>query len=398
MPERPLGPLDELERQVGLGDDTWRRLAATPDDHVVFPRLIALMKLLAQVDRPPSTGRAAVRAGLAVRDERGVLHVGFPEFVDSWRHLLIEGYERGRILSGGIVLGVLKNQHRRQIRRELKVIAVELMGGGADVRGLTADAVPVVAYALLVNALPTSVEPGSPEAIERVNDLLLSAADDIPDLPASELSPVFMDLFRLAVVLGEAQRYASQLSIVGLSLQEAPVRTRTSRRRIATALAAAGGAAAALLAGFVIGSAGSGGKPAAASKVTVTNTHVVTHRVVVPRTTTVVQVKHVPRTTTVEQTTTVPGAAVPGASATTTVTVATTVRSAPADPRPRREEGRARSVCRRDQRRSSDGSARRRGLQPVLRVREARQSGDPGGRARRCGEDDVDHEADRFDR
>ena len=74
--------------------------------------------------------------------------------------------------------------------------------------GLTTDVVPAVAYALLIGRLP-SIEDGSPEAAERVNDVFLSVSHDSAGLPPEASSPLFLDLFKLAVALGDAEEIRS---------------------------------------------------------------------------------------------------------------------------------------------------------------------------------------------
>jgi hypothetical protein len=50
---------------------------------------------------------------------------------------------------------------------------------------------------------------------ETVNDLILATAGEVAKMPAEE-RPVFVGLFRLAVLLGEAQTYADRLALVPL--------------------------------------------------------------------------------------------------------------------------------------------------------------------------------------
>ena len=199
------------------------------------------------------------------------------------------------------------------------MIAVEAMSHGVNISGLTADTVPLVAYALLVGRIPAAGDPGSAEAEEFRNNLLLGVAGDAAALPAVELAPVFLDLVRLAAVLGEAQRYAEELSLTSLSFDEAPPRAMLGGYTVGVVVAVGGAALAALLIGFVLGAAG-GHKSARGKTTTVIHTRVVTHTRVVPRTTIVTRTKSIPHTTTVTR----------DVPQVTTVTLTTTVHAAPA--------------------------------------------------------------------
>ena len=200
---------------------------------------------------------------LVLRGDGNAVRVEVPREVRRWSPSLLDGYEQSAVLPGKLILGVLRNQHRRhQIKRELKQLAVDAMSAGADVRDLTRDAVPVIAYALLLERLPTTVVPGSAEAWEQVNDLLLQVSSESADPAGVEASPLFVDLFKLSVTLGEAQRYANQLSLTTLQLGGSGGDARVSRRSIITGLALFScGAVAAALAGFALGAAGNGGSP-----------------------------------------------------------------------------------------------------------------------------------------
>jgi hypothetical protein len=354
MPEPPVAPAS-MPKPVANGGEV---AAATVEEppaasrpqrldeaavHVLFGRITALLQLLAQEDDPPC-GRVALAE---LGDDPATLSAGLSRVAERWGRALLEGYEAAWALPGTVILGVLRNQHRQQIRRELKQIAVDSLARGVNVAGVAADAVPVVAYALLLDRLPTGIESGSPEAAERTNDLLLGVLGGMAAPLDTEASQLFIDLFGLTVALGEAQRYADQLGVAGLSVGRQPSGRRLARR---TAFRAAAAVCAAVLlgvAGFALGAADGGRKATAgaptvtqrAHPVTVTRERVVTRpgkvvtrpgRVVtlpgkvVTRpgkvvTTTVIRTKHVPPTV-VDHTKTVADVS--------TVTVTTTAPSA----------------------------------------------------------------------
>jgi hypothetical protein len=367
-PAEDQGPLATSELERGLlaraatsltrdgvvpGAAAPRPAGVSADGHLLFARLATLLTILARDDAPEGIAPAALRE-LVVREDSGVVHVALPAAVGSYWSLLLAGYDRARVLPGKLVFGVLRRQHQRQIRRELKQIAVDSLSSGTDVRALTMDAVPAVAYALLIGRLPTSIEDGSPEAVERVNDLFLSVSHDSAALPPAASSPVFLDLFKLAVALGEAERYAAQLALVGLqgggeAVQQSRPSPSPSRRRLGVALALGAGALVAALVGFAIGMADTQAGPAKRAALaretttiartdTVTRTETIT-RTADPRTSIPAQATHVahhktltgkgsvPEVTTVTVTT--PAAAANLPASTVTVTTAAKAAKAP---------------------------------------------------------------------
>jgi hypothetical protein len=264
-------------------------------------------------------GSSALQALHAESDDQEP-RLALQDTIERWSDILVDGYGRGRAFRGSLILGVFRSRHRRQITRELKRTAVELMSGGAEVGGVVADPVPLVAYALLIESLPVSVEPASPEGVERINNLLLETNRAFHDLP-EETAPLLADVFVLAVILGEAERYTDQLGLLGLRLGDETGPTRSRRKKYLIALAAAAGAAATLISGYTLGSSGGSGH-ASTARVTVTRnigkTRTVHDAVRVVRTRTV------PVTTTVVKKVVAPGASTKGHGATTTVRVVRT--------------------------------------------------------------------------
>jgi hypothetical protein len=163
----------------------------------------------------PSDGVAVFRR-LAIADGDGHLRIEIGQFFDSWSRLLVESYERSCALFANVSTGVPTDQ-RRDVECALKAIAVDLMATGADVRGLTSDAIPLLAYAVFNERLPISPSTTSFDTAEQINNLLLSVADEVSAIPI-RTRPILIGLFRLSVLLGEAQAYADQLSLTSLAL------------------------------------------------------------------------------------------------------------------------------------------------------------------------------------
>src|SRR5262249_55509802 len=134
----------------------------------------------------------------------------------AWRRPLRGGYERGYTSYAEVSTAGLRDA-RLQIERTLKSIAATLILAGAQVRGLSDDAAPPVACALLHGEILVGVEVArSPLWEERANDALIAVADWVADIPAASRAP-FTDLYRLAFVLGVAQCYAEQLGLMSLA-------------------------------------------------------------------------------------------------------------------------------------------------------------------------------------
>jgi hypothetical protein len=104
-----------------------------------------------------------------------------------------------------------------QIERQVKSVAVELITAGAQVRGLAVDAVPLIAFCLLHREIPIGMDTAeSPVSHDQMNDAVIAIADDIAAMPEASRG-AFIDLYRLSVLLGVAQRYAEELSLTTLA-------------------------------------------------------------------------------------------------------------------------------------------------------------------------------------
>jgi hypothetical protein len=162
--------------------------------------------------------RRLTRRSGAGEQDRPAIRAAF----DSWAPELIDGYERSRSIFRSLGVGPIAND-RQQILRALKSLAVELLTRGGEIRDLQNDAVPLVAYGLLTEAIPAVPDANSPATTEKTNDLLLRKADELSLVP-TEARPPLVALFRLAVLLGEADCYGEQLALVQLSLDAPPRR------------------------------------------------------------------------------------------------------------------------------------------------------------------------------
>jgi hypothetical protein len=82
---------------------------------------------------------------------------------------------------------------------------------------VTTDAVPLIAFCLLHGEIPLGVAATTSTAPdEMIDNSLLAIADTVAAMPEST-RPVFIDLYRLSVLLGISQRYAEQLSLTSPS-------------------------------------------------------------------------------------------------------------------------------------------------------------------------------------
>jgi hypothetical protein len=310
--------------------------AATPRTRVQPPgtievqlssRLLRLLDLLLDPGQP-APKRAATLRTLARADSTTAAPIELPTLVRSWLPLLLRGYEEGVRLSEAVPLGVVKHRHEQQIEAELRNTAAELISTGADPRGLTADAVPLIAYSLLIETLPTTIDAGSTEAADKFNILLLGMPEAVASIP-TEQRRLFIELLKLAVVLGEAQAFADQLSLNRLSLDQERPSTGTSSYMVGIGLLVVGVAVIGLLLGLAIGKAQSPARAGAHAR-TVTQTETVsqTRTIVHNETTTVTsprvassQSGHSSGTRTVTVTVTPPAAVTPADTVTVTRTV-----------------------------------------------------------------------------
>src|SRR5262249_31998435 len=116
---------------------------------------------------------------LATTDSDGFLRVEIPASLQSRSNALLDGFEQSRLLF--VAAGSRKK--KPALGQELKVLAVELVASGAEVRNVTEDPIPLVAYGLFVGRLSFDVaSPG--EVAESLDDIMLSFADESAQVPS----------------------------------------------------------------------------------------------------------------------------------------------------------------------------------------------------------------------
>ena len=136
--------------------------------------------------------------------------------VRDWGASLVAASEQGRSAAATLALAPLID-HRSRLERELKKAAMHLVAAGAEVAGLSDDAVPLVAYALLAGILPAGPRAENEELEDKLIDAMLGVADTSATLPADQRL-VFVSYHRLAFLLGLAEGYAERLSLSKLSV------------------------------------------------------------------------------------------------------------------------------------------------------------------------------------
>ena len=188
---------------------------AQQDGAKMLERFVAFLQLQWNDGREPPESLAVFQSFVRAQSD-GRLQVDIAEPFKLWSLRIIAFYDRSRGIFADVGTQTLRNE-QRTIERILKSVAVALMTSGAEVRGLTTDAVPLVAYSLFNGKLPVPPDADTPLTAERVNNLLLSAADEVAAMPV-DARHLFLGLLELAVLIGEAQVYAEHLSLTSLSL------------------------------------------------------------------------------------------------------------------------------------------------------------------------------------
>jgi hypothetical protein len=178
-------------------------------------RLESLLLLLRRNPDGASQAHEALTA-FVVADRNGDEAFDLREPYLQWRHLLDRAYDRAYRMYGDLAHVALAPA-RTQIERQVKSVAVELITTGAQVRGLAIDAVPLIAFCLLHREIPIGMDTvDSPVSQDQMNDAVIAIADDIAAMPEAGRG-TFIDLYRLSVLLGVAQRYAEELSLTTLA-------------------------------------------------------------------------------------------------------------------------------------------------------------------------------------
>jgi hypothetical protein len=220
-------------------------------------RLLTLLQLLFEPGHPPPR-RVATLNELAFADRKDGL-VELQPLVREWAPHLIQGYDQGRRGARPVPLGMVKRRHVQLIERELRDTAAQLRAEGVDPGSLTSDPVPLVAYSMITESIPVAREPGSSEPDDTLTLLVLNLADELGSLPRGRRR-AFVELFKLAVVLGEAAACAEQLALHHPPPEEPrPLATpTTSIARMVLLVAAV--PCAGLLIGLAIGKIGTHGR------------------------------------------------------------------------------------------------------------------------------------------
>ncbi len=182
-------------------------------------RFASTLRLLLGDDNPGSEAAASFSV-LTTHDGDDGPRLEIPDLFKAWLPLIIDGYQRSLDVFTSAGTATVTDE-RRSVERVLKTVAVDLMTRGNEVRGLQDDAVPLLAYALFNGIVPAVPGMDSADTDEQINDVLLGIAEEVSEMPP-ESRRVFISLFRLSVLLGEAQAYADKLSLVALDITGSP--------------------------------------------------------------------------------------------------------------------------------------------------------------------------------
>lgn len=186
----------------------WLRVEA---EAKLMGRLTALLHLLLYEGAPVASDIEQLNR-LATIDAEGFLQIEIPDAVRLRSGLLLNGFEQScRIFANAASRGKMP-----RVEQTLKSVAVDLVSDGAAVRGLSDDAVPLVAYGLFMGKMPFAIK-SADEVAGKLDDLILSVADEISGIPV-DVRAIFTQLFRLALLLGEAQTYAELHAVTTLPL------------------------------------------------------------------------------------------------------------------------------------------------------------------------------------
>jgi hypothetical protein len=205
---------EEREAREAREEREARWQAREAEGRLLELMLVSLRLLL--VDDTGSPDAVTAFRSLASLEDDGDLRDVVAGVFESRSPLLVSGFDRSRRIFAEIGTGTLLGE-RQEIERLLKFSAVELLTNGADVRGLRTNTIPLVAYSLFRGNLPVAPEAASPATVEKINNLLLGVADELGEA-STDARLLVVSLFRLAVLLGEAQEYAEKLSLTSLSM------------------------------------------------------------------------------------------------------------------------------------------------------------------------------------
>ena len=167
-------------------------------------RLVSLLYLVFNDGKPPASEVAVL--GPLVTSHDAPNQDELRESLSEWSTILTRGYTHSYAMFETVGGGSVQ-ETATGFERILKSVIVDLLTTGANVTSVRGDPIPLVAYALFDGRLPTMGDPALSGSEDKLNDILLSVLDDVSEVrPASR--PRFLALFRLAVLLGVAQRYS----------------------------------------------------------------------------------------------------------------------------------------------------------------------------------------------
>jgi hypothetical protein len=205
------GAETEAERAVRVARESRESLPRLEADRAnLLERLVSLLHLLLY-DGSPEAAALEQLSGFASSDQGGFLKIELPTFVTSRAPLLLDRFDR----SYRIFAAAPGPATKPEVEHELKAGALDLISGGAEVRGLTTDCVPLAGYCLFVGRLRSAIDVDA-QTMARINDVILGASDEIARLPSVD-RPSFFAVLRLSVLLGEAQACAARHNLATLS-------------------------------------------------------------------------------------------------------------------------------------------------------------------------------------
>jgi hypothetical protein len=194
------------------------QVSLDPIETALLDRLVTLLHLLLFEGSAVSSEVGSVEM-LAAFDDEGFLQIEIPAELRSRADVLVAGFERSYALFVGAASRKKKRKKQEQqlLGRALKALAVELVYGGADLRDSTEDPVPLIAYGLFDGQLSLEID-SQEEVTDTIDDIMLGFASDSANVP-SPARASFITLFRLALLLGEAQAFAEHESVTALTFE-----------------------------------------------------------------------------------------------------------------------------------------------------------------------------------
>jgi hypothetical protein len=196
--ETALEHADRMRREAAE-NELRADMAAT----TLLERLIALLHLLLYERGNVSADLESLEM-LSSTDPDGFLKFEIPASLRSRTDTLVAGFEE----SYELFVTAATRETNPALWRDLKMLAVELVSRGAEVSDVTEDPVPLVAYGLFDGQFSFEVE--SQEVVaDGLDDMMLSFAGESAEVPPGDRA-AFVTLFRLTLLLGEAQALAER--------------------------------------------------------------------------------------------------------------------------------------------------------------------------------------------